>query len=147
LSHPLPRSAQDRLVELLEAIHDSSSLPHRRYVPSAGLALAYRLYFADQEQDLLHRFFPGRPSLWHRPCMPSDEPDASAEDGQSSAVSCGEEMLCRAIVALSVERNLPLQDLVHCLERLAWKGEQAQLLNHYDQQCCRSLAQQLRSSG
>lgn len=144
---PLPRSALDRLVPMLERLAARSGQQRRRYTAPAAAVEAYRSYFAEQEQWLLSTFFPERTSLWHGPYAPPPAGQDPADQEPSLTVSDAEELLCRVIVELTRERSLPINDLVQCLEQVAWKSEQAQPLNLYDQQTCRNLARQLRSSG
>lgn len=140
---PLPRAALQRLVPLLEGCSAASDRSHRAYVADAEVVAAYREHYADQERWLLDRFFPGRPSLWHRPYTP---PPAAAEaEGQTLAVTDGEDILCRLVVDQAISQAIPTAELLHCLDQVAWKGEQGVPLNLYDQETCRALAQSLRS--
>lgn len=145
---PLPRPALERLVPMLERLAGRSGQQRRSYIAPAQAVEAYRSYFADREQWLLRSFFPERTSLWHCPYSPTAaESQPPADPEPSLAVSDAEELLCRVIVELAMERSLPINDLAHCLEQVAWKSEQGQPLNLYDQQTCRGLARQLRPSG
>jgi hypothetical protein len=49
------------------------------------------------------------------------------------------------VVDQAISQAIPTAELLHCLDQVAWKGEQGVPLNLYDQETCRALAQSLRS--
>jgi hypothetical protein len=144
LGGPLPRPVLERLVPLLERLAQAPGRPRSGYVPTAEAVTAYRAFFADQERWLLERFFPDRDALWCRPCSSPTTEEERAAASRSLEVSDAEEILCRVIVDLAAPRAVPVPELIHCLEQIAWKDEQGQPLNLYDRETCRSLARTLR---